>query len=365
MAATGAERPYNTMDLEQRLAQAWQRRGPLAALLWPLSQAYGATIALRRFGYRRGWLGSEHPGVPVIVVGNRIAGGAGKTPVVIALAEHLRRRGMRPGIISRGHGRADVNIIRAVNSGDPVDAVGDEPLLLVLRTAAPLYVGRDRAAAARALRAAHPEVDVILSDDGAQHLALARDIEILVFDARGGGNGWMLPAGPLREPLVVGPTARHTLVLYSSSGPSTPLAGHVSTRALRGLVLLDDWWAGRTATAQALATLVQASQTAPASLFASAGIARPQAFFEMLAAVGIHATGLPLPDHERYAELPWPATARELIVTEKDAVKLRPDRLAAERPGLRVWVAPLDFEPEAAFWSRLDAALDDVVATAS
>ncbi|RZT97965.1 tetraacyldisaccharide 4'-kinase [Rivibacter subsaxonicus] len=353
------------MSLEQRLTQAWQRRGPLALLLWPLSLVYGALIALRRLGYRHGWLRSEHPGVPVVVVGNRIVGGAGKTPVVIALAEHLRQRGMRPGIISRGHGRADVEDIRAVHADDPVDAVGDEPLLLALRTAAPVFVGRDRAATARALRAAHPEVDVILSDDGAQHLALARDIEILVFDARGAGNGWLLPAGPLREPLAVASTARHALVLYSGNEPSTPLAGSVSSRGLRGLVELGDWWAGRAATAQALAALAQRSRAAPEAVFAGAGIARPQAFFEMLAAAGVRAAGLPLADHERYAELPWPAAARELVVTEKDAVKLRPDRLALERPGLRVWVAPLDFEPEAAFWPRLDAALDDVVATAS
>ena len=348
------------MSLEQRLTRAWQRRGPLAVLLWPLSVLFGAVVALRRMAYRRGWRRSTHPGLPVIVVGNRIAGGAGKTPVVIAIAEHLRERGFCPGIISRGHGRAELDAIRAVHPSDLASAVGDEPLLLALRTGAPVWVGRDRAATARALRAAHPTVDVILSDDGAQHLALARAIEVLVVDARGAGNGWLLPAGPLREPLVVASTAVHTLVLYSSGTASTALAGSVSSRTLGGVVGLDAWWSGRQATPEALAAL--AGRATPATVCAVAGIAQPQRFFDLLSAAGVQAAGLALADHERYLQLPWPAAARELVVTEKDAVKLRPERIALECPGLQVWVAPLDFRPETAFWSRLDAALDAVIA---
>lgn len=352
-----------TVSLEQRLTRAWQRRGPLAILLWPLSLLFGAVVALRRLAYRQGWRHSSHPGVPVIVVGNRIAGGAGKTPVVIAIAAHLRQRGFSPGIISRGHGRTEVDAIRAAHASDAAVDVGDEPLLLALRTGVPVWVGRDRVATASALRAAHPAVDLILSDDGAQHLALARDIEVLVFDDRGAGNGWLLPAGPLREPLVVTSTAKHTLVLYSGSAGSTALAGSVSSRQLRGVVALDAWWAGQPATTEALAAL--AARATPATAWAAAGIAQPQRFFDLLAAAGVRVGTLALADHERYDWLPWPAAARDVIVTEKDAVKLRPERIAAECPGLQIWVAPLDFRPEARFWLRLDAALDAVAAASS
>jgi tetraacyldisaccharide 4'-kinase len=248
-----------------------------------------------------------------------------------------------------------------VHATDAASDVGDEPLLLALRTGVPVWVGRDRVAAARALRAAHPAIDVILSDDGAQHLALARDIEVLVFDDRGAGNGWLLPAGPLREPLVVASTAAHTLVLYSGSAASTALDGSVSSRRLHGVVGLDAWWAGQPATSQAMAALVE--RATPATVCAVAGIAQPQRFFDLLAAAGVRAGTLALADHERYDRLPWPAAARELVVTEKDAVKLRPERIALECPGLKIWVAPLDFQPQAGFWSRLDAALDAVAAS--
>lgn len=337
--------------LEAHLTRAWQARGPLACALWPLSRLHGALVALRRGAYRRGWRRSERVGRPVLVVGNRVAGGAGKTPTVIALLEHLRAQGWRTGVVSRGHGRAGDGLL-AVEPDSAATDCGDEPLLIRLRGGVPVQVGRDRAAAARALLAAHPELDLIVADDGLQHLRLAREVEVLVFDARGAGNGWLLPAGPLREPIDAPSAARSTLVLYNASAPSTPLPGTLARRGLSGAVALADWWQGAAASAAALQALQGRA------LIACAGIAQPEAFFALLRAAGLSPAPLALADHADYAgDLPWPAGAADVIVTEKDAVKLRPERVARERPGSRVWVAPLDFRPAPAFFAALDAAL--------
>jgi len=182
-----------------RLPQTWLGRGPLARLLWPLSQLYLVAEASRRALYRIGWLQVERLPVPVIVVGNVLAGGAGKTPLVMALVEHLQRRGWHPGVISRGHGRGD-DLCREVLPELDAQLCGDEPLLIVRRTAAPVFVAAQRVQAGRALLRAHPEVDIIVADDGLQHHSLGRDLNIAVFDERGTGNGWLLPAGALREP---------------------------------------------------------------------------------------------------------------------------------------------------------------------
>jgi len=181
-----------------RLQRAWLHRGPLAWLLWPLSLLYAALFSLRRWFYGIGWLKAYRVRVPVIVVGNVIAGGAGKTPVVMAVVRHLQARGLSVGVVSRGYGRRTDDCREVLDESDPQD-VGDEPALIRRATGAPVFVARRRVEAARALLARHPATQVIVSDDGLQHLALARDVEICVFDDRGVGNGWRLPAGPLRE----------------------------------------------------------------------------------------------------------------------------------------------------------------------
>lgn len=183
--------------IEAALLRAWQRRGLLACALWPISRVYAAITGLRRWTYRHGWRRVERSPVPVIVVGNRIVGGAGKTPTVLAVVDHLRERGWRPGIVSRGHGRAHAQVL-GVDAQATAHEVGDESLLLRRRSGVPVFVGVDRPEAARKLLAAHPEVDCLVADDGLQHLRWARDVEIVVFDRRGAGNGWLLPAGPLR-----------------------------------------------------------------------------------------------------------------------------------------------------------------------
>jgi len=274
--------------------------------------------------------------VPVLVVGNLVAGGAGKTPGVLACVESLRAAGWRPGIVSRGYGRQD-DAVRSVGDESSAEDVGDEPLLLRLRARVPVAVGADRAAAALRLLAEHPECDLIVADDGLQHRGLARDAAVVVFDERGAGNGWLLPAGPLREPMFETLPER-TLVLYSSSAPTTPLAGCTGTRSLAGAVALADWWQGRGADPAALAAL----RGRP--LVAAAGVARPEGFFAMLRAEGLEITPLALADHHRYQSLPWP-DGSEVLVTEKDAVKLRSVHLSASA----VWVVPLHFEPDPAF----------------
>jgi tetraacyldisaccharide 4'-kinase len=324
---------------------AWRSRGALAIGLLPLSWLFGALVALRHQLYRHGLKPTHGLPVPVVVVGNLIVGGAGKTPTVLAVVALLKAHGFRPGIVSRGYGRTGDDVVE-VRPDSLAREVGDEPLLLRWRSDAPVVVGRDRVEAGRALLRLHPGVNVIVSDDGLQHRRLRRDLQILVFDERGAGNGWLLPAGPLREPM---PQALppHSVVLYNASEPSTPLPGTVARRALSGVVELASWRQGQAPSPGALDML------GGRPLTAVAGIARPQRFFDMLAAAGLTFTPLPLPDHWNFDTLPWPDSTADVIVTEKDAVKLEPARLGATR----VWVAPLDFRTDAIFEAAVLAAL--------
>ena len=179
--------------------QAWTSRGFVACLLWPVSQLYAALDSFRRALYRSDILKVERVPVAVVVVGNVMAGGVGKTPVVIALVKHLQTRGFNVGVISRGYGRTSTACLE-VHSGSPVNEVGDEPALIHASTSAPIFVAARRIEAARELLLKHPTTQIIICDDGLQHLRLHRDLDICVFDDRGAGNGWLLPAGPLREP---------------------------------------------------------------------------------------------------------------------------------------------------------------------
>lgn len=315
------------------LQQAWLARGPVARLLWPLSLLFGALSALRRWLYRVGVLRSERVGVPVVVVGNVVAGGAGKTPVVIAIVQHLRKRGVRVGVVSRGYGRRTRDCREVTPAADARD-VGDEPALVARATGAPVFVATRRVEAARALLARHPDTQLIVSDDGLQHLALARDIEICVFDDRGIGNGWLLPAGPLRECWP----RRCDLVLHTGARPA--FAGHRAERALADHAVRCD--GGQVPLAELVSQPV----------LALAAIARPEAFFAMLRARGIAPVRcIALPDHYDFENWVRPPDGRySLVCTEKDAVKLwrvAPDALAV----------PLAFSPEPAFFDALDAKL--------
>ncbi|MCW7537765.1 tetraacyldisaccharide 4'-kinase [Aquabacterium sp. A7-Y] len=331
----------DTPGWQQRIEAAWLARGPLACALLPVTALYAALVLLRRALFALGLLHREALPVPVIVVGNVIAGGAGKTPTTIAVVQHLRRRGEHPAIVSRGYGRESFDIT-FVTPHSRVREVGDEPLLMCLRTGVPVAVSADRVEAARALLTCHPETTVIVCDDGLQHLRLARDIEVLVFDERGTGNGWWLPAGPLRESAG----RRADLVLYNAPAASTARPGYLARRRLGEAVPLARWRQGAER-GLPLASLVARR------VLAVAAVAHPQRFFGMLKAEGLAIERCPLPDHHDYAKQPpwtgWPGEV--VLVTEKDAVKLRD----CDDP--RVHVVALDFAPEAAFFAALDALL--------
>jgi tetraacyldisaccharide 4'-kinase len=334
-----------------------QRRGWLARLLWPVSLLYGALFAMRRALYRLGLKQSQRVDVPVIVIGNVVVGGAGKTPTVISVVNHLRAQGWRPGVVSRGHGRHSQQVV-LVQADTALADSGDEPALIHRRTHAPVCVAARRVAAARALLAAHPEVNILVCDDGLQHLALHRDLQIIVFDDRGTGNGWLLPAGLLREPWPrTARTHATDLVLHQrrEDAPAPALACAPGTPVFGAVRRLDDHVVGPTGEQLPL------EQLRGQRLTAVAGTARPGVFFDMLRARGIEPTlEVGLPDH---AGLPDYAALLQdsvitLLCTEKDAVKLFPALVASpagQRP--QVWAVPLELAPDPAFFTALDERL--------
>ncbi len=338
--------------------QVWaQQKGLPARLLWPVSQLFAALNAARRWGYSQGWLRTERPPVPVIVVGNVVAGGAGKTPTVIALVQHLQRQGWRPGVVSRGYGRTSDALV-LVDSATPPAEAGDEPLLIHQATGAPVCVARQRAEAGRALLERHPAVNLIVCDDGLQHLALGRDLSIAVFDERGIGNGWLLPAGLLREPWPPSTGNRHRpdllLVQRREDAPAIELATDGIPKFGARRRLADEIY--NLAGARAALTSLRDQP-----LTALAGIARPSAFFGMLRERGLTvAEEAPLHDHADEASYRDRLSRLNglVICTEKDAVKLSA-LLVREAPALRqrVWVAPLELQPEPGFFAAVDTAL--------
>lgn len=321
---------HQVSDASPALQRAWRQRGALACLLWPLSLLMGLLVRLRRGLYAARILPSGHPGVPVIVVGNVVAGGAGKTPVVMAVVRHLQARGWRPGVVSRGYGRSSTDC-RAVLPDSPPSAAGDEPLLIARQCKVPVFVASQRLEAAQALRQSHPDIDIIVCDDGLQHLALARNIEVCVFNTDGVGNGWLLPAGPLREPWP----RPVDLVVHAGTAPKGCRAPcFAMQRSLAPTAVRAD------------GSQVPLHQLQTQPLLALAGIARPRDFFALLQQSGLEPQRtLALPDHYDYDSWQRPSDKPyTLICTEKDAAKLwrlHPDALAVP---LRLEIAPGFFE---------------------
>lgn len=322
------------------LQHLWARTGVLTLLLSPLALLFAVVSGLRRLAYRRGWLTAVSVGVPVIIVGNITAGGSGKTPLVIWLVTWLRAQGYRPGVVSRGYGGAARGCVE-VQPDTPPAEVGDEPLLIHLKTTAPLVVGRDRVAAARTLLARHPGVDVIVSDDGLQHYRLQRDIELAVIDAASGlGNGWPLPAGPLREP-------RSRLdsvdaVIQVVRGAAQPQALPRAWRA--------DYRAGQAWRLRAPREKKPLRQLPQRDWLAVTGIGRPQGFFDMLDAQGVRFSPRAFADHHAFRPQDLPAAAA-VLMTEKDAVK------CSGFAGDEWWAVELDVAPESGFIDWLSARL--------
>ncbi len=284
----------------------WYRLSALSLALWPLSLVYQVVVALRCFAYRIGLLPTVKMPVPVIIVGNIVVGGTGKTPLVLALAAMLKNSGRKPGIVSRGYG-GNAAALMAVDAASPADLVGDEPLLLARNSRCPVWIGRDRAQASLALLAANPECDVLILDDGLQHYRLARDIEIAVEDARGVGNGLLLPAGPLREPASRRVDA--WVINSAADGERSPsfrmdLRGDIFDRL------------------QQPSARVPVSLLAGKKLHAAAGIGNPQRFFDHLAHLGLATVNHAFPDHHAYTagDLDFD-DCEALLMTTKDAVK--------------------------------------------
>jgi len=294
----------------ERLQHHWYHLSPLHLLLFPFSLIFRTLAALRRVLYRSGILASVKLPVPVVVVGNISVGGTGKTPLTLWLAQQLIENGWHPGIVSRGYTKTKVRrkTPREVSFDDAADVVGDEPLLMAQRALCPIWIGRDRPATALALLQAHPECDIILSDDGLQHYRLRRDAEIIVVDgARRFGNGLLLPAGPLREPVSRLRQADAVVVNGGQAGDgefAMSLTGSLFYNLLNP------------------ATILSAGEFAGQRLHAIAGIGHPQRFFSHLEHLGLTAKHHAFPDHHHYVvtDITFDG-ADAILMTEKDAVK--------------------------------------------
>jgi len=329
-----------------RLVAAWYAPGltPLTAALLPLSLLAHAAMSIRRWAYRQGLLRATALPVPVVVVGSVVIGGVGKTPLVRALVAALQEHGWRPGVVSRGYGGKS-GAPRAVRPGDDPAVVGDEPLLIAADKL-PVWVGRDRVAAAQALLAAHPDCDVLVADDGLQHYALRRDFEIAVIDeARRLGNGHMLPAGPLREPhsRLAHVDALVRLCAGDSAAPSHDGSGRDSVMTHEPL----PW--RNLARPQAVA---DPAAWRAGVVHAVAGIGNPARFFELLRRLGLDPVCHAFADHHRYRpeELRLPE-ATVILMTEKDAVK------CAAFADLRCWCLPIRARIDPALVARLERSI--------
>ena len=293
----------------------WQARGLRARLLLPLSSLFAALSFLRRLLYRAGILTVHRAPRPVVVVGNIAVGGSGKTPVVAWLCERFREAGHEPGILSRGYGGQLEGVAQVpVEGADPL-VYGDEPVLLAALTKAPVFVGRDRVAAARALVAACPECTVLISDDGLQHYAMAREVEVIVLDQAVLGNRYRLPSGPLRE----GPERLAEADLLLRHGPMDERLRHACGQvAVFAMTLLPSDLYALDGSARHLAL----ARLRGKRVHAVAGIGRPERFFDTLREAGLEPICHAFPDHHRFeaGDLRFD-DAYPVLMTAKDAVK--------------------------------------------
>ena len=307
------------------LERQWYRWSIWHLLLLPLSLLFWLVSGTRRALYRHGWKHSEKLAVPVIVIGNISVGGTGKTPLTIALVALLQEAGYRPGVISRGY-RGKGSLPRPVTVNSEPQEMGDEPVLLARKTGCPVWVGQSRVEAGQALIAQHPEINVIVCDDGLQHYQLARDVEIVVIDAlRWFGNGQLLPAGPLREPVRRMRSA--DVVVINGWVRGAPLQRREFTMQLIGNLLYNLRNPELKAQPEVFAGL---------TVHAVAGIGHPQRFFKHLKKMGMHCAEHPFPDHHAFTPQDFPWHESEVIVmTEKDAVK------CVDFLGDNAWVLPV------------------------
>jgi tetraacyldisaccharide 4'-kinase len=324
----------------KRLDHFWYARSPWLLLLTPVSLLFRMAVALRRLAYRQGLLRSHKLPVPVIVVGNITVGGSGKTPLVAWLAEYLQQRGYRPGIVARGYGGNASSWPQQVRRDSDPAIVGDEAVLLAAMTGCPMAVAPDRFAAASALVKYH-DCDVVIADDGLQHYALQRDIEIIVVDGvRRFGTGFMLPAGPLREP--VSRLREADLLVVNGLGGGREYPMKLKSAAPRNL--RDD------------SRSCQLDEFRQRKVHAVAGIGNPERFFQSLRQVLSHVETHAFPDHYRFRrqDIVFDDDA-PVLMTAKDAVKCRRYATGNE------WYVPVKAEMTSEFCARLDTMLDELV----
>ena len=382
--ASPAVSTANAQHWKARLADAWLTRNRLSRILWPLSVVMCLLVRMRSAMYRQGWFRMERLPVPVIVVGNVVVGGAGKTPTVMAIVRHLQAQGHQPGIISRGYGRTtlpgtDPQAPLEVLPDTPARLAGDEPLLLRQTTGVPVVVARHRADAGRALLASHPETTVLVCDDGLQHLALHADVSVAVFDERGAGNGWLLPAGLLREPWPTHTTRPVDMVLHIVNQGSMPTALPCppGTRMYRATRCLADEAISALGQRVPLRSLAASRELPNVAL---AGIAKPRVFFDMLESAGMALEHtIALDDHHDFSDrsdinfnskLLNTIERKRLFFTEKDAVKLFPLIRGMSPPSVpdpasvdtairtpNAWAVPLTLTPEPDFLTAIDLKL--------
>ena len=313
----------------QQLPKYWRNCNAITYLLWPFEVTYKIAWRLRQGAIRLGWMKQHRVNATVIVVGNVVVGGGGKTPLTMALVQRLVSQGFQVGVVSRGYGRTETSL-QIVNAQSSASVVGDEPLMIFQKCNVPVVVSAQRVTAARQLLHQFPSVNVLVCDDGLQHIELQRDIEICVLDATGLGNGHLLPAGPLREPWP-----RQVDLLLHTHQRTFP-EGFESRRELSSFAL----------TSEGQQVPLADLKLTPVEVVS--GIAKPEAFLAMLEQKQFqirHSTALP--DHDNFQT--WQPSHPELplLCTEKDAVKLWarfPHALAM----------PLVFEPETAFWKTFD-----------
>ncbi|MGX2040083.1 tetraacyldisaccharide 4'-kinase [Methylocaldum sp. MU1018] len=314
------------------LEREWYGKPHPNPVLTPLEFLFRQVVALRRWSYRSGLKEVGHLPVPIIVVGNLTVGGTGKTPLVVWLARFLKEKGFRPGIVSRGYGASPGPRPRQVSADSDVRAVGDEPLLIARRTGCPVFVFPKRVQAAKALLEEN-DCDIVLSDDGLQHHALSRDLEIAVVDGeRRFGNGHCLPAGPLREPIE----RLHSVDFRVYSGEAPP-GGYVMSLEGGVAVNLRD---------ERVKEPVKSFAGRP--FYAIAGIGHPQRFFDHLRSLGLTFDCREFPDHHEYrAEDLEFAKGLPIVMTEKDAVKCRAFATA------NFWYVPVEARLPAEFGENL------------
>ena len=352
------------MSLTDLILQGWDKPNWLTRLLWPLTIVYRGLLGLRALGYRFDFIRAEAIDAPVIVVCNMTVGGTGKTPLVIALVKFFSEQGFRPGVICRGYKSEPDHWPRAVQADSSPNEVGDEAMMIFERCNVPVLIGPERAASAKQLVQQY-HCDLVISDDGFAHFGLKRDIDIVVVDGqRRFGNGWCLPAGPLREPLDKIRRAHMVVVndapiTHDQNASARPRHTIPHPQVFSMSMIMGD--ARLITTRDAQAEFRPVSDFRGKTVHAIAGIGNPDRFFNQLRHHGFKIIEHPFADHHdfRASDLDFDDDF-DIVMTDKDAVKCRSfvqDRNQSHDHRRRVWSIPVDADIVPSFFDALTKTL--------